>query len=174
MTRVTAFPPLVGREPRVLILGSLPGIASLDARQYYAHPRNLFWSLMGDLFGAHPSLSYDERCRVLTSRGVAVWDVAREARRPGSLDADIESATLVANDFVGLFAAHSDLRAIAFNGQMSATLFRRHVAPVLPPEIALRRITLPSTSPAHAGRTRDQKLTAWRVLLVLAGQANST
>jgi hypoxanthine-DNA glycosylase len=149
----------------VLILGSLPGVASLEAQQYYAHPRNLFWDLMGELFGAGRELAYAQRCERLTAAGVAVWDVLHAARRPGSLDADIDLRSLIANDFTALFASQPQLRTVAFNGQTAATLFRRNVLPALAPLPTLRLLTLPSTSPAHAGRTRAQKLTLWRQLL---------
>jgi hypoxanthine-DNA glycosylase len=168
-----AFPPLLGPRPQLLILGSLPGAASLTARQYYAHPRNLFWDLMGELFGAGRDLPYAQRCQRLTSRGVAVWDVLHAAHRPGSLDADIDLRSLVANDFATLFASEPRLRTVAFNGGTAATLFRRHVQPVLPQARDLRLLTLPSTSPAHAARTRQQKLALWRALATLRESAYS-
>ena len=165
--RVTAFPALLGRQPRLLILGSLPGVASLQAHEYYAHPRNLFWDLMGELFGAHRGLSYAQRCAQLTEARVAVWDVLHQADRPGSLDSAIDMQTLAPNDFAPLFAAEPQLRTIAFNGQTAANLFRRRVLPLLPATLQLRLLTLPSTSPAHAGRSREQKLALWRELATL-------
>lgn len=147
----------------MLILGSLPGAASLAAAQYYAHPRNLFWDLVGELFGATRDLPYHERVATLTGAGVAVWDVLHQAHRPGSLDSDIHHDTLVPNDFAAFFAAHPGLRIVAFNGQKAMTLFRRYVLPRLRGEPRLIFVTLPSTSPAHAGRTRAQKLALWRV-----------
>jgi hypoxanthine-DNA glycosylase len=159
--RLTAFPPLLGANPRLLILGSLPGAQSLAAREYYAHPRNLFWDLMGELFGAGRDLPYAERVARLTGAGVAVWDVLHQAHRPGSLDASIHPDTLVPNDFDALFAAQPQLRTVAFNGGTVATLFRRHVLPTLRDTGRLTFLTLPSTSPAHAARTRAQKLALW-------------
>jgi len=163
--RLTAFPPLVGADPRVLILGSLPGAASLAAREYYAHPRNLFWDLMGELFDAGRELPYTERVARLTAAGIAVWDVLHQAHRPGSLDADIHPDTLVPNDFGALFDAHPRLRTVAFNGQAAAALFRRLVLPGLPVEPPRTFVTLPSTSPAHAGRSRAEKLALWREIV---------
>jgi hypoxanthine-DNA glycosylase len=154
----------VGADPRVLVLGSLPGAASLAAHEYYAHPRNLFWDLMGELFAAGRELPYAARVARLTEAGIAVWDVLHQAHRPGSLDADIHPDTLVPNDFGALFDAHPRLRTVAFNGQAAAALFRRHVMPGLPADPHRTFVTLPSTSPAHAGRTRAEKLALWRVI----------
>ncbi|MGA8172084.1 MAG: DNA-deoxyinosine glycosylase [Methylocystis sp.] len=153
------FPPVSRADARVLILGSLPGQASLAARQYYAQPRNAFWPLMGRLFGAGVDLAYEERLRHLTESGVALWDVCASARRPGSLDTKIEAATVAANDFASFFQAHRRIGLICFNGAAAERLFERHVTPTLgstPP--ALR---LPSTSPAHASLSFEQKAEAW-------------
>jgi hypoxanthine-DNA glycosylase len=99
-----------------------------------------------------------------------VWDVLREAHRPGSLDSSIDARTLTTNDFAPLFDVHSQLRTVAFNGQTAATLFRRHVTPRLAVAPELRLLTLPSTSPAHAGRTRLQKLASWQALAALLAE----
>lgn len=163
---------MLGRRPRLLILGSLPGAASLAAHEYYAHPRNLFWDLMGDLFGAGRELPYARRCARLMEAGIAVWDVVREADRPGSLDSAIDRHSVSPNDFAPLFAAQPQLRTVAFNGQKAASLFRQRVLPALAVGTALRLHTLPSTSPAHAGRTRAQKLASWREIATLAGTAH--
>jgi double-stranded uracil-DNA glycosylase len=144
-------------------------VASLEAHEYYAHPRNLFWDLMGDLFDAGRDLPYAQRCARLTEAGVAVWDVLHEADRPGSLDSAIDRHTLLPNDFAPLFAAEPELRTVAFNGQKAASLFRQRVLAGLTVGPALRLHTLPSTSPAHAGRTRAQKLALWREVAKLAG-----
>lgn len=167
MTRVTAFPPIIGRQPRILLLGSLPGVASVRAGEYYAHPRNLFWPIMGALFGASPLLSYAQRVHALEAAGVCVWDVLAEATRAGSADAAIEPATARAHDIRGLLLRHRGLRIVAFNGVTAAQLYRRLVLPGLPPEQAgsLRHVTLPSTSPAHASVDGAAKLRAWRQAL---------
>src|SRR5258706_6926573 len=101
-SRVQSFPPMVSRHSKVLVLGSMPGQASLRAGQYYAHPRNAFWRIMGSLFGAGPSLPYAERTARLQSAGIALWDVLQACVRPGSLDASITDE--VANHFPALFA----------------------------------------------------------------------
>jgi hypoxanthine-DNA glycosylase len=120
---------------------------------------------MGELFGAGRDLAYARRCRRLTAAGVAVWDVLHQAARRGSLDADIDATSLVPNDFAAFFRAHPGIRTVAFNGQTAGTLFRRRVLPQLGALAPPRLLVLPSTSPAHAGRSRAQKLAAWSSIL---------
>jgi len=165
------FPPIARDDARVLVLGSLPGRASLQARQYYAHPRNAFWPIMRELTGA--SGGYPARCSTLVEHGVAVWDVLAQSERPGSLDADIRTGTAVANDFGHFLAHHRQLQLVCFNGARSQQLFRRFVAPGLP-DSDLRYVLLPSTSPAHAAVSRAEKLAAWRGIIgpeILQGAA---
>ena len=172
MSQVSGFPPVVGSNPRVLILGSMPGKASLEQQQYYAHPRNAYWPIMGALFDAGPELPYAERLRRLTDSGIVLWDVLESCFRPGSLDSSIDDTSTRPNDFASLFARHRRIRHIFFNGQKAANLFRRKVLPGLPDsagELALR--TLPSTSPAHASRSYAEKLQAWSIVReVLCGK----
>ena len=158
---VYSFPPVVSRNSRVLILGSMPGEVSLKAHQYYAHPRNAFWPIMGELLGAGPSLPYQERLTVLDSAGVALWDSLRGCTRPGSLDSAIRDEE--ANDFSALFASYPNIAHVFFNGAKSEAAFRRHALPALDdPKHAF--IRLPSTSPAHAGMTFDKKVEYWRAV----------
>lgn len=167
--RSAGFAPLLGRDPRVLVLGTLPSRRSLEKQQYYGHPRNAFWQIMGELFGAGPGVPYAERMRLLTARRVAVWDVLRASVRPGSLDADIDVATAKANDFASLFAAHPGIALVCFNGRAAAGLWQRLVAPVLQNSSnTLDYRTLPSTSPAHASVRYAEKLERWRVVAQVA------
>ena len=164
MSLARSFPPIVDSSARVLVLGSMPGVASLEAVEYYAHPRNAFWPIMGKLLGFDPRMPYEPRCHQLRTAGVAVWDVLKKCNRPGSLDDDIDPASEVANDLPRLLADCPRIELIAFNGQKAETTFRRHVSPLLdasrrePPAM----VRLPSTSPAHASRNFEQKLAAWR------------
>ena len=159
------FPPVADSRARVLVLGSLPGPVSLRERQYYAQPRNAFWRIMGVLFGAAPERPYETRLESLRWHRVALWDVCASAHRPGALDAAIRRASVVTNDFGQFFAAHSELRLICFNGKAAAELYRRQVLPGLPEELqALQYETLPSTSPALAALTFEQKLERWMVV----------
>jgi double-stranded uracil-DNA glycosylase len=158
---VYSFPPVVSHKSKVLILGSMPGEVSLKAHQYYAHPRNAFWRIMGELFGAGLSLPYQERLAVLDDAGIALWDSLRACTRPGSLDASIRDEE--ANDFATLFASFPKITHVFFNGAKSEAAFRRHALPALvgPKHTFVR---LPSTSPAHAGVTFDNKVERWRAV----------
>lgn len=161
-----SFPPIADVNARALVLGSMPGVASLEAGQYYAHPRNAFWPIMGELFGAGAELPYPQRCDQLRRAGLALWDVLQECRRQGSLDTNIERDSEQPNDFADFLARCSRIERIYFNGQKAETAFRRHVLPILDDAVAvrLRRQRLPSTSPAHAGMGFDNKLALWRVI----------
>lgn len=157
------FPPIARSDARLLILGSLPGAESLRRRQYYAQPRNHFWRVMGELYGAAPELPYAARARLLKENGIAVWDVCAAAFRVGSLDAAIEPDTIEINDFAGFFARHRRIERVYCNGSTSAGLYRRRVLPTLPePWASLEPERLPSTSPAHAAMSYEQKLARWR------------
>ena len=158
------FPPIARAEARLLILGSLPGAASLARGQYYAQPRNSFWPILAALLGFDPRLPYAERAARLPAHRIALWDVCRSGHRPGSLDSSIDRASIVPNDFAGFFRTHPALRCIAFNGRTAEHLFRSLVLPALP-SAELRFLALPSTSPAHASLRPADKLARWRVLL---------
>jgi hypoxanthine-DNA glycosylase len=148
----------------VLLLGSLPGRASIAAGEYYAQRQNTFWQIVGALCGAGPSLDYPTRLARLQRAGIALWDVLAAAERDGSLDADIDHDTLELNDIAGLLRQHRGIQVVAFNGQTAAAIFRRHIEPVLP-RADLRLLTLPSTSPAYASMTRPEKQRRWRQAL---------
>lgn len=163
MARVTGFPPICGRTPRVLVLGSMPGVASLEAAQYYAHPRNAFWPLMQALLGIDATLPYHRRVTALKRQRIAVWDVLESCVRPGSLDAAIEPDSVRANDIGGFLTQHRSVSAVFFNGQMAASAYRRHVAPTLSDAVAqVATIRLPSSSPANASWSFERKLAAWQ------------
>lgn len=162
MKPLQGFPPVSGADAQLLILGSMPGAASLEAGQYYAFPRNAFWRIMGDLFGAGPRLDYPLRLQRLVASRVALWDVIARCHRPGSLDASISRDGLVANDFRVFFADHPAIASVAFNGRTAADLYRKMVLPGLGRD--LEYLVLPSTSPAHAALGYARKLEAWSVL----------
>lgn len=156
------FAPIAADDARTLILGSLPGRKSLEMGQYYAQPQNGFWRIMGDVFGAGPSLQYPQRLARLTANRIAVWDVLAAGERTGSLDSAIVAASIVVNDFVGFFGRHGGIRLICFNGAKAAELYRRNVIPALPPGFAeLPTRVLPSTSPANATLPFATKLARW-------------
>ena len=165
MKRVRSFPPIEDARARVLVLGSMPGGASLAAGKYYAHPRNLFWPIMLDLLGAEPGLPYAGRTRLLNANGIALWDVLESCVREGSLDTAIEDDTIVPNDFESFYRKHPKVERVFFNGAKAEAAYKRHVHASMEgvggPRAYFR---LPSTSPAHASRSFAQKLEAWRVV----------
>lgn len=154
---VTGLPPIVPPRCTLLVLGSLPGRASLSAGRYYAHPRNQFWRLMEVACGEPlAQLDYAARLARLGARGIGLWDVIASARRASSLDGDIRAA--VPNPLAPLVAALPHLRAIACNGALAAVSARRMLG-----DGALPVIALPSSSPAHTLAFAD-KAQAWRAL----------
>jgi TDG/mug DNA glycosylase family protein len=159
---VRSFAPIAAPDAQTLILGSMPGVASLEAGGYYAHPRNAFWPIMGALYGAGPHLPYTERVAALKAAGVAVWDVLHACEREGSLDADIRGE--VPNDFAAFLAAHPRIRLIGLNGGKAAASFRKFGARWLSPGMDVH--VLPSTSPAHAARGFEDKCALWRAALL--------
>ncbi len=164
--RLRSFGPVAPPGARVLILGSMPGAESLRRRQYYAHPKNSFWDFMGELFGAGRELPYRKRLARLRACRVALWDVAGECEREGSLDAAIDHRSVRPNDFARLFRRCPGIRAVFFNGRTPAELFRRFVEPELADRLAgVRFVVLPSTSPANAGVSRRGKRAQWRRVL---------
>lgn len=164
MQRVHSFPPIAAPAAHTLLLGSMPGAASLAAAEYYAHPRNLFWPFIEQLFGIPRSAPYAERVRRLVEEGIAVWDVLCSCERAGSLDAAIQPDSLVANDLAGFIASHTALRRVFFNGSAAETLFRRHVLATLPTAHGLQFARLPSTSPANASIPHERKLAQWQAI----------
>lgn len=141
----------------------MPGAASLLAGRYYAYPHNAFWPIMGALFGAGPTVSYEKRILILKRTGVALWDVMASCIREGSLDADIDEASIVPNDFPAFFDAHPRVKHVFYNGAKAENCFHRYVRPQIS-DRGLHFSRLPSTSPAHASLTLSQKLKAWRAV----------
>jgi len=159
------FAPIAQRDAIVLILGSLPGRRSLELQQYYGHPRNVFWKIVGAVLEEDMAVPYEQRVKLLTNHRIAVWDVLAAAERPGSLDSAIVDASAVANDFRGFFRRHPHIRCVFFNGQKAASIYRRVMRAKPEEESArLRYAALPSTSPAHAGLSYQKKLQAWRAI----------
>jgi double-stranded uracil-DNA glycosylase len=159
------FPPISSISARVLILGSLPGEVSIRRHEYYAQPRNIFWRIMGELFGIAPDLPYVARVAALIENHVAVWDVCAAAHRPGSLDSSIRTASVEANDFNPFFSEHPRVSLICFNGAKAGALYETRVLPKLGDNLRnLSRQVLPSTSPAHASVPYEAKISAWKVV----------
>ncbi|MGE4312910.1 MAG: DNA-deoxyinosine glycosylase [Pseudobdellovibrionaceae bacterium] len=158
-----AFPPIIPTVPRILILGTMPGVKSLEKNQYYGHPQNQFWKFMGDIFGAGKDLPYEERVRILKNKGVAVWDVLLSCQRKGSMDADIRNP--IVNDFSAFFKSYSSIERVVFDSLTAEKIYTRHVLPDLKKELIYKRV--PSPSPAYARMRYEEKLELWRSALVL-------
>ena len=160
---IESFAPVETPQAKVLILGTMPGVASLQAQQYYAHPRNAFWPIMAALLGFDVALPYEQRLAQLSANRIALWDVLASCHRPGSLDANIARDSEQPNDFASLFARCRQIRAVACNGGTAYALFRRHVLPAVDLS-GIDVLQLPSTSPAHAGKSFAAKRAEWDVL----------
>jgi TDG/mug DNA glycosylase family protein len=162
VANVSSFLPVARRDARVLILGSMPGIASLEAQRYYAHPRNAFWPILAEICGFDRELLYEQRLKEVQRLGIALWDVLASCARPGSLDSDIEAASIRTNDFAGFLASHPGVTTVLCNGGAAFQMFRKRVVPELSDEFAKVRVRqLPSSSPAHASMTLAQKRDVW-------------
>jgi TDG/mug DNA glycosylase family protein len=159
--RVRSFAPIARTDARVLVLGSMPGRASLAAGEYYAHPRNAFWRIAGELLQFDDAAPYATRVGALQAARIALWDVLRSCVRHGSLDAGIERGSEVANDLPAFFRRHASITRVFFNGAAAEAAFRRHAAGS---PATLRLARLPSTSPAHAALRYADKLAAWRAI----------
>lgn len=156
--RLKGFPPVLDARVRVLILGSFPSEASLAAGQYYAHPRNQFWPLLGALIGEPlAELPYGERLKRVLAHRIGIWDVLDACEREGSLDSNIRRHR--PNDFARLKRLAPNLERVIFNGGAAGRFAREFAAAGFATRIA------PSTSPAHAARSFEQKLVLWRAAL---------
>ncbi len=165
MTEQAGFRLLGDNKAQILILGSMPSVVSLEKQQYYAHPRNAFWRIMAALFNDDKPIAYQDGEQLLQAQGIAVWDVLKSCARHGSLDSAIDKDSIIINDFLCLFATFSQLNSIFFNGGMAERLYKKYVYPLLPAEYkALNYARLPSTSPAYAAMSYQDKLAAWAVL----------
>ena len=162
MAAVCSFPPVAAPDARLLILGSMPGEASLRAGQYYAHPRNAFWPILGDLLGFAPDLPYADRLRHLTASGIALWDVIAGCERSGSLDSAIHHEQ--GNDFTQLLADYPSIHTICFNGAKSFQCFKRYNKALLARR-DIRFAPMPSTSPANARWRLPQLITEWSSII---------
>lgn len=158
------FPPISAPDAKILILGSMPGIASLEAQHYYAHPRNGFWPIMAALLNEIWPDDFNQRYMLLKQHHIALWDVMKSCVRTGSLDQNIDEASIIANDFEAFLTEHPDITDIFFNGQKATQSFKKYAAQSLSPAIASRITmhTLPSSSPAMASLNLETKTEKWR------------
>ena len=158
------FAPIANKSSQVLIVGSMPGKASLRARQYYAHPRNIFWKIIGNLFDFDPAAPYEIRIAKLLGERIALWDVLESCTRKSSLDSDIDDSTIVPNGFTAFFQEHSAIRGVYFNGAKAEDSYRRYVLAGLSANLDILYYRLPSTSPANAAISYQKKFEAWQIV----------
>ena len=155
---LTGLAPVIAPTIRILILGSFPGAASLAAQQYYAHPRNQLWRFLSVLTGEELALlPYAQRLARLLAHDIGLWDVLGACKRIGSLDSNIRNAA--ANDFALLRASCPALATVGFNGKTSGKFAPQFSG------AGFHTLVLPSSSPAHATLSFEQKLSAWRHLM---------
>ncbi len=160
MAQKSSFAPVVDRKTRIVILGSLPGEESLRQHQYYAHPQNRFWELVGSAIGVDlRSLAYADRLAALLAHRIGLWDVIGKAHRTGSLDSAIRNEER--NDLVKFAESLPELRAIAFNGKKSATVGRKQLSGI---GSQYELIDLPSSSPAYAAMPIAEKQRRWAAI----------
>ena len=157
--RITAFPPVAPPGARILVLGSMPSVESLNQGFYYAHPRNAFWHILAEVFGAPVPETIPGRVALLEANGVALWDVLESCERKGSLDSAIREPAV--NDFAGLFGRCQGIHKILFNGGTAGRLFMKHASAWLE---GREWQVMPSTSPAYT-LSYERKLAQWRQAL---------
>ncbi|MFK5949542.1 MAG: DNA-deoxyinosine glycosylase [Methylococcales bacterium] len=162
MNSITGFLPIADKSAKILILGSMPSTASLTKQQYYAHPRNAFWPIMLALYNHSPELPYQQRKQLLIAKHIAVWDVLQSCCREGSLDSAIKVESIKINDFQLFFSQHPKLKTVCFNGSKAETVYKKQALPkILKDFTYLKYHKLPSTSPAYAAMSLQQKTIIW-------------
>ena len=161
-----SFSALCNTNTKLLILGSLPGKKSIAEQQYYAHPRNALWPILCDWMQLPASMSYEQRIATALDRGIGFWDVVAQAERPGSLDSDIHASTVHYNPVDQLIPKLPKLKGILLNGGAAMTLFKRAGFNQTANENGVTFVQLPSTSPAHASMTLEEKRVAWHSVLI--------
>ena len=153
-----SFAPIIPSQPKILILGSLPGDLSIAKDQYYAHPQNRFWKVLFALFGQEFTSDYPERIKLLHQHQITLWDVCASAIRPGSMDTAISE--VIPNTIPQLLAEQPTITKVIFNGQKAQKLFEKYFKK----QENLSYITLPSTSPANAQFSLDKLLQHWEII----------
>ncbi len=165
MSTITGFQPIANKSAEILILGSMPSETSLLTQQYYAHPRNAFWLIMFNLFNKPTAIdnpSYQQKKKLLLQNNIAIWDVLQSCERKGSLDSAIKMDSIKANDFYTFLTLHGNIKRVCFNGAKAETVYNKHVLPDIKISFEyLQYLKLPSTSPAYAAMSIQQKMILW-------------
>ncbi|WP_017445932.1 DNA-deoxyinosine glycosylase [Gayadomonas joobiniege] len=163
-----SFNAICQNNVKAVILGSMPGMRSLQTQQYYAHPRNAFWPIMSAYFNWPDDLTYEQRLKRLQAGKLGLWDVIANCYREGSLDKNIKSESIEINDFKSLLRRYPNLQTFILNGGTAKRLFIQHVIKKQTFNRAFNYYALPSTSPANASMSLAQKQSAWFSVLELA------
>lgn len=156
MQKISSFPPIINENSKILILGSIPGVKSLEMQQYYAHPQNKFWKIICEIFNEEFTTNYQQRIEILEKHHIALWDVIDTCERKGSLDSEIRNEE--ANKIEELLQNFPNIKAIFCNGQKS----HKNLQKILGKKFRMPIIVLPSTSPAYAGLKYEEKLLSWQ------------
>ena len=165
MTTLIGFPPIADKNATVLILGSMPGEASLNENQYYAHPRNKFWYIMGEMLRMDSNIAYEGKQEMVTKAGIAVWDVLKSCQREGSLDSSIRGSSVITNNFESFYSKYANIKHVFFNGVKAEKEYNKHVIPKISLKSShIKYYRLPSTSPAMAMLSKEQKLAEWMII----------
>ncbi|WP_199242474.1 DNA-deoxyinosine glycosylase [Desulfosporosinus fructosivorans] len=159
MNLLTSFQPIIDERSRILILGSIPGVESLNSQQYYANPRNQFWKILYELFDSQASLDYAEKVSFIMSKQIGVWDVIENCYREGSLDSKIRDEKV--NDFSGLFKEYPNIETVLFNGSKAYETYKRFIGFDVSSNLTFHKLT--SSSPANTKRY-EEKLREWSVI----------
>lgn len=157
MERISSFPPIISKDSKILILGSVPGIKSLEMQEYYAHPQNKFWRILFDLFNTEFTLDYSEKLKFLEKNKIAVWDVIDSCERAGSLDTKIKNETQ--NNVAQLLLDFPNIKTVFCNGQKSYKNVQKNWIE----NTIILILALPSTSPAYT-ISYEKKLQEWSIL----------
>ena len=164
MNNCKSFEPSIDCNSKILILGSMPGVKSLEAQQYYAHPQNRFWKVMGFICKTPdlPKLEYYKKLKTLLENNIALWDTIKSCKREGSLDSDIQNET--PNDIRKLLKRYPKIKIICLNGNKSYTAFKKYFPDLLEKYSCLKML---STSPANARYSKDELMKEWEKSLLL-------
>ena len=155
--RISSFPPIISNDAKIFILGSVPGVKSLEMQEYYAHPQNKFWKIIFELFNENFSEDYLEKIKILKKNKIAVWDVIDSCERVGSLDTTIKNEE--SNDILQLLKKYQNIKTIFCNGGKSYQNLQKIVGKNFEIPIYL----LPSTSPLHT-ISFEKKLESWKII----------
>lgn len=163
MNSISGFAPIANEKAKILILGSMPSDVSLHEQEYYAHQRNAFWPIMSSLFKSDSDKdNYEQHKNRLIENKIALWDVLQSCYRKGSLDTAIKMDSVIVNDFFQFFTKHTEIKKVCFNGAKAESVYVKYVLPKVKQKFGyLEYVRLPSTSPAHASLSLQQKADIW-------------